>query len=258
MKRIRSWLAVFFFAVSGISAFLYMREEIPYIQNSLSAKRLLKTYVKAESESREQTEPGADSFGGEPLWRPDFEGLRTLNPDIAGWIYIPGTQVNYPIMRHPSEDSYYLSHDSEKRQNKLGAIYMHHDAFFSDAHVILFGHNMKSGQMFGGLSAYADEEFAEKYPDVYIFLPDLDLHCIVYSAYICPADDLTYTVGYVTGREDYGAFIDHTLEHSCILPGVLPTDADQIITLSTCTDSHDAGRRFVVNCFPDQTNPKQN
>lgn len=236
MKIVRIWFAVFFFACAAISAFLYVREEIPYIEGRLAGEKLSGTYLKAE-----ETEAAR---------KVDFKGLQTVNPDIIGWIYIPGTQVDDPILQHPAEDDYYLSHSPEKKRNKLGAVYMHHDtdAGFGDAHTILFGHNMKSGQMFGELSKFEDKDFAEKYPDVWIFLPEEDLHCAVYSTYSCSIDDLTYTVGYETDQKNYKEFIYHTLDRSCIPAEEIPTEMDQIVTLSTCTDSGDAEKRFVVNC----------
>lgn len=227
-----------------------MQEELPYAQEKIENKRLINQYLeKADTDQTLDNDEGEEKSAIK--FSVNFDELQSMNPDIIGWIWIPGTQVNYPILQHPSEDSYYLSHTPEKKSNKLGSIYMHHDAdmHFSDTHTILFGHNMKSGQMFGDLSNYADKEFAEKYPDVWILLPEEELHCIVYSAYICPIDDLTYTVGYMPGEENYEKFIQHTIDQSCIAVDKSPSELSQVITLSTCTESGNAEKRFVVNCF---------
>ncbi len=243
MKKIKLWIGGFLFICASVSAFLYIQEELPYIQGRLETKKLAGACLKTGDEK-------TASFL-DPEIEVDFARLKAINPDIIGWIYIPGTQVNDPILKHQEEDAYYLTHTPEKRESKLGSIYMHHDAKadFTDAHTILFGHNMKSGQRFGELSGYADEDFAKAYPDVWLLLPGETLHCTVYSAYACPVDDLTYTVGYKTGERAYRDFIRHTAEASCIRVKDLPSDGDRIITLSTCTDSGDKGRRFVVNCF---------
>lgn len=230
------------------------------MQEQIKAKERSDTYLEANIGQKAMDAETEETDLNTPDFSVDFQALQEMNPDIIGWIYIPGTQVNYPILQHPVEDSYYLSHTPENKSSKLGAIYMHHDTDpgFGDMHTILFGHNMKSGQMFGDLSNYADKEFAEKYPDVWILLPEEELHCIVYSAYICPIDDLTYTIGYMPGEESYAAFIRHTLTSSCISGKKSLTDMDQVITLSTCTDSGNAGKRFVVNCFIDEKSLKNN
>lgn len=250
MKLVRIWFAVFFFVCAGISAFLYVQEEVPYIQERLAAEKFSEAYLKKEDEKRKTSDSQKTVLWPTAIQEVDFEGLQAVNPDIIGWLYIPGTQVNDPILQHPEKDDYYLFHTPEKKPNKLGAIYMHHDADadFQDMHTILFGHNMKSGQRFGELSMYGNREFAAAHPDVWIFLPDEKLHGVVYSAYSCPADDLTYTVGYAAGQKSYKEFIRHTLDGSCIYPKETPEDTDRIFTLSTCTDSGNAEERFVVNC----------
>jgi len=243
MKKIKLWIAGFLFICAAASAFLYIQEELPYIQGRLDTEKLAGACLKTGDEKTASVLV--------PEIEVDFARLKAINPDIIGWIYIPGTQVNDPILQHREEDAYYLTHTPEKRESRLGSIYMHHDAKadFTDAHTILFGHNMRSGQRFGELSGYADEDFAKAYPDVWILLPGETLHCTVYSAYACPVDDLTYTVGYETGERAYRDFIRHTAEASCIRVKKFPSDRDRIITLSTCTNSGDKGRRFVVNCF---------
>lgn len=245
MKKIKAWIAVFFFVCTGAGVFLYMREELPYIQAGQDAVRLAENYMRPEKNSVMQSSPERQLYP-----KIDFSGLEKVNPHIIGWIFIPETQINYPILQHPTEDAYYLTHTPEKKLNKLGSIYMHHDADegFEDAHTILFGHNMRSGQMFGELSEYRDKAFAKEHP-VFICIPGKIMRCRVYSVYDCSVDDLTYTAGYEPGGEYYETFIRHTLERSWINTEEYPSGEDCVITLSTCTDRGEEGRRFAVNCF---------
>lgn len=257
MKNLKMWSAFFFFACAILSAFLYMWEEIPYVWGKAESEKLAKAYVSWVDGGSEEGEKN-EHLTSPGIWtmeksspEVDFTSLKEINPDIIGWIYISGTKVNYPILRHSKSDDYYLSHTPEKKLNKLGSIYMHHDSDsgFLDAHTILYGHNMRSGQMFGELSNYRDSKFAEAHSDIWICLPEETLHCTVYSAYVCGVEDLTYTIGYALGGKRYGDFIRHTVEKSCFDIGKCPTDRERVITLSTCTDSGDVGKRFVVNCF---------
>ncbi len=248
-KKRRGLTAASCFLCAGLAAFAYIQEEAPYIRSRLAAEKLEAACVKPLEEGEAQAAQGVPRTGA-PL-TVDFEALKAMNPDIVGWIRIPGTRISYPILQHPSKDAYYLTHDPEKKEDKLGAIYLHHDADagFRDAHTIVFGHNMKSGQMFGDLHLYEEEDFFRTHPEVDICLPDGTLHGTVYSAYVCGTDDLTYTTGYRRGGERYQGFIRHTVESSLFQAEEAPSDRDRIVTLSTCAKGGSAEKRFVVNCM---------
>ncbi len=247
--RHRILAALFCFLCAALSALSYMREKAPYIKEKQDAQRRNMAYLR--SAGQEPTAPTDLDV--------DFAALRSMNPDIVGWIRIPGTQIDYPILKHPSEDAYYLTHSPEKKQSRLGSIYLHHDAdkSFMDAHTILFGHNMRSGQMFGELSSYQEETFARAHPDIWIYLPEKTLHASVYSAYVCQQDDLAYTVGYRQDGHNIQDLIRHTAEHSQIHIGRIPSEKDSILTLSTCVSAKKADQRFIVNSFIPNTEKRK-
>lgn len=72
----------------------------------------------------------------------DFASLRLENPDIYAWIYIPDTNVNYPVLQNPTDDSYYLKHDKDGNYSEAGAIYsqLANKTDFSDPVTVLYGH----------------------------------------------------------------------------------------------------------------------
>lgn len=243
-RRRHQIFSALFFAGALMSVFFAAQEELPYQEAELESAQLAAEYVSEPEEASDDTDTAP--FGIEI----DFEGLKEMNGDIVGWIYIPGTQVNYPILQHPSDNTFYLHHTPGRAENMLGSVYMYAEmsADFSDAHNILFGHNMASGQQFGELSNYADREFRDKYPYVYIFLPGRSLCCEIYSAYSCSVYDRTYMVGYAFESQDFAEFITHSTELSLWQTEVRPSSAETVITLSTCTDDSDDYRRFAVNC----------
>lgn len=103
----------------------------------------------------------------------DFNVLWEQNPDVVAWIEIPGTVVNYPVLR--SEDNeYYLLHNLDGSKGYPGCIYMesYNSEDFEDPLTILYGHNMKNGTMFGSLKKFQKEDFFEANPSLYIYLPD--------------------------------------------------------------------------------------
>ena len=200
-----------------------------------------------ESVSESETE---DPKGNRPMYRNiDFAGLQQINPEIVGWIYVPGTQIDYPICLG-SDNNYYLTHSFRRSQNALGAIFAPAETSddLGDAHTILYGHNMRSGKMFGELSNYESSEFRDRYPYVYIYTPDQSYTCTVYAAYRTRYDSAVYTIGYETGTEVFREWINDTVEYAAYDCGIAPTGQEQIFTLSTCVDSGSAKDRYVVQC----------
>ena len=103
----------------------------------------------------------------------DFKVIWEQNPDVVAWIEIPGTVVNYPVLR--SEDNeYYLLHNLDGSKGYPGCIYMesYNSEGFEDPLTILYGHNMKNGTMFGSLKKFQKEDFFETNQSLYIYLPD--------------------------------------------------------------------------------------
>ena len=75
----------------------------------------------------------------------DFDALQEINEDVVGWIYIPGTEVNYPVVQG-DDNEYYLHRTFEKKDNFTGAIFLDYlcQPDFSSDNTILYGHNMKN------------------------------------------------------------------------------------------------------------------
>ena len=101
----------------------------------------------------------------------DFASLRVENPDIYAWIYIPDTNVNYPVLQNPTDDSYYLKHDKDGNYSEAGAIYsqLANKTDFSDPVTVLYGHNMNSGGMFATLHYFENKDFFDSHQDMYIY-----------------------------------------------------------------------------------------
>jgi len=246
--------AVFFWGIAGLLAYLYIKESMPYIQADRTSKRVEEIAYTAREEQAAETEDPRfirDDINGTPLGvKIDFDGLKEMNEDIIGWITIPGTQVSYAILQDKEQEEYYLHHTVTKEENILGSIftYPQFSPSLTDPNTIIFGHNMRSGQMFGELSNYTDQAFYNEYPDVYIYTPERSVHCLIYSAYTCPKEDSTYTMGFEPDSAEFGEYILHTIEMSGIETGITPTQEDQVFILSTCSDTGDHSVRYVVCC----------
>ena len=106
----------------------------------------------------------------------DWTAILEECKDIYAWIYIPGTNVDYPILQSAEdmEEDYYLDHNLDGSQGYPGCIYTQklNKKDFSDYNTVIYGHNMKNGTMFKTLHDYEDETFFQENRYIYIYLPD--------------------------------------------------------------------------------------
>ena len=114
----------------------------------------------------------------------DFKKLKSQNQDIAGWIYIRGTTIDYPIVQGKDNEEY-LHQDFNKKKSSSGTIFFDNNCkkdFTSDNNII-YGHHMKNGTMFAQLLKFREKSFLKKHNEIMIFTPDRTIHLKVISAY---------------------------------------------------------------------------
>ncbi len=175
----------------------------------------------------------------------DFNKLQNINKDIIGWICIPDSVINYPILKTDNNDLY-LHKAYDLSDSIFGSIFMEcsNSDDFSDFHTILYGHNMKNGSMFAALKKYQDETFLKEHDKIYIVTKDKTRIYKVFSYHVAKAGGEIYSTQFET-EDVYKKFQDLLLKSSYKdLNTELKAD-DTIITLSTCTSGED--NRFVVH-----------
>ena len=96
---------------------------------------------------------------------PDLTELQKRNEDIRGWIYIPDTAIDNPILVNSKD--YYLYRGADRQHDKYGSIFSRKP--LSDDPVILYGHNMRDGAMFGGIKRYKDAGYMKKHKLIYVY-----------------------------------------------------------------------------------------
>jgi len=182
----------------------------------------------------------------------DFEDLWEMNPDIYAWLYIPGTEVNYPILQREGDDGFYLNHNSEGKSSEAGAIFSEETYTkkdFSDPVTLVYGHYMRSGTMFGSLqTTYSVQGGIETHRDVVVYLPERELHYVVFAAV---PHDMRHILYYndFTDPEVFQAFLEQVLSvrsiSASIDESVEVTVEDQLLILSTCLRG-DPRQRYLV------------
>lgn len=186
----------------------------------------------------------------EPVHIPvNFDSLRSINSDVIAWVEVEGTDIDYPVLYDTSDDMYYLDHTYRGTYTAAGSIFIqdYNTDDFSDFNTVLYGHNMADRTMFAQLHNFRnDASFFEENDTIIIYTPDSKLTYEIFAAYRTNNLNIlgNYPVGTAEEREDY---IDHIYSHSEIARfdyDVDVTEADRIITLSTCI-GHDS-YRYVV------------
>jgi sortase B len=189
-----------------------------------------------------QPEPAANGAAQEPTWQERLIAeLQQRNPDAVAWLVVEGTEINYPIVQG-DDNEFYLKSDFEKKQNNHGAIFMdYRNNAFADYNTILYGHNMRDKTMFGALGTIGSK-LAEDKGRILTVNAEEVLTWEIFSArtIAIPRDIGVFSPVY---GEDQLARVNGLNEETGA-PEL--TDADQILTLSTCKSGGGERYRYIL------------
>lgn len=187
--------------------------------------------------------------GGEFQWFEkiyvDLDGLKKVNPDVIGWIYVEDTDINYPIL-YSGDDTAYLRTNLKKEHATAGSIFLegYNLPDLSDSHNIIYGHNMRNLSMFGKLKYYkSDDDFYDEHKYFQIVTPEGKRRYEIFSYFDTEPASWVYTVPYYDNQE-FADYISELKRHSCKKIDMDVTSSDQVVTLSTCSSSD---MRFTVH-----------
>ena len=182
-----------------------------------------------------------------------FAALRDKNADFIGWISIDGTNLDFPVMYAPDNKDFYLRHDFDKNYSVYGVPYLDEKTTLGSNdqsdNFIIYGHNMKTGTIFGCLTEYKKASYYQEHPYIEFDTVYGDARYEVFGAFaIDVVNDTSFVYNqYVDMDEDtYNAYVDEVLSRSDVDTGIRPTYGEQLLTLSTCEYSSDNGRYVVV------------
>lgn len=184
---------------------------------------------------------------------PEYSALYNENSDTVGWLRIDGTGIDNVVMYAPDEVEKYLHTDFYGNYSYRGCLYVDEycDIFRSD-NIIIYGHNMKDGSMFGALMGYLDEGFYEKHKyitfDTIYEKQTYEVVAAVKTAIPADDDDRFRYYEY-TGSDDtemFNKYIKFIEENRLYAAGAELQEGDSILTLSTCAYHEDDGRFIVV------------
>ncbi len=180
----------------------------------------------------------------------DFDKIKKDNADIYAWIKIDDTCVNYPIVQRTNDNAYYLRRDFTGTFDWNGCIFTenYNSLTFNDKVTAVYGHNIKSGTMFGDLIKYSDKEYFDSHGSMTVYLPDCQKEYTLVAA-------VTFDNRHLLHYNDYNDSqqfdnLTYQLLNTRNLSTVIADDAkinsdDRLVILSTCYYNQ-KDKRFLV------------
>jgi sortase B len=184
---------------------------------------------------------------------PEYKILYSTNKKLIGWLKIDDTYIDYPVMQ-TGDNEYYLDHNMNQEYDKNGSIFMDTacDVLKPSTNLIVYGHNMKSGQMFGNLDKYSSEKYYQEHPTISfdtIYEKGTYEIMYVFRSHIYSEEEITfkyYQFIDVLSEQEFDSNMTAMAAMSLYDTGVTAKFGDRLLTLSTCDYREDDGRFVVV------------
>ncbi|MCD1259296.1 class B sortase [Paenibacillus athensensis] len=178
-----------------------------------------------------------------------WERLRAINPETVGWLRVEGTDIDDPIVQH-ADNAYYLNVDVAGRRSMYGSIFMDFRSDFqrTQQNIVIYGHNMLDGSMFGSLQSYKNRTFFDEHRFISVETPSASTKWEIFSVYTIDAQKDEVDVNYAD-EQGLEQAVDGYRKRS-LFPGPLLADnPERLLTLVTCSNETD-DTRLVLHAFP--------
>ena len=215
----------------------------------------------AQAEDPDQSDQTEEETSDEekqlPEILPEYQEIYAENEDLVGWLEIDGTVINYPVLQSDSEEDsqFYLTHSFAKKKDKNGSLFMDYrnDFVDRDTNIIIYGHNMKSGAMFGTLKKYLEKGYLEKHSKIrFDTIYERGTYEVIgaFLSEVSYQDEYTfryYNFLNANNESEFEAFCVNVMQLDALKKGILDAKyGDQLLTLSTCSSYTDEGRMFII------------
>lgn len=249
---LRKVLFLVFLAVFLTTAGILVSYYLDSRHNQQAASSLVAIYTSSPTPS---SSSGTESQTPLPVGMQEkFRALYEQNQDIAGWITIPDTNINYPVVQTTDND-YYLKHTYEKVEEKHGTIFLDYQASLKPEtnSMILYGHNMKDKSMFADVTKYRSLDFYKQVPLIDFNTIYVDYQYKVIGAYITNVSSsqdngkvFDYLKLDLSSEAEFDAYVQEVQKRSLFLTGVDVNASDHLLSLSTCVWDFDDARMVLV------------
>lgn len=237
------FLVLFVLAIDGLLFYQYRLHKADKANERLQDLSSTEDTESADAQEVSEEEPLEEEEEKSNYVSPiDFDSLKEENADIYAWIQIEDSKIDYPVLQSAMDDpDYYVNHTVENKKGYPGALFTESDMNldpFEDKVTVIYGHNMKSGSMFGSLDKWAKEEYRQSHSEIRVYTEE---HSYLYElAFVQVYDDRNILSRYKCNTEEGFQEFLTSLESVHKMPYWHSEDVtigkeDKVLVLSTCS-----------------------
>lgn len=233
-KNVTAAAVVILLAIMIISLSSFLKEQMDYKKAAAAYEEMNEEYLGTEAE-KSIKEDNKNKKNVPVSFR--YEEMIKKNPNVEGYIYLPDSNISYPIVRF-SDNSYYLTHDALNNYSINGSVFIDctNEEGLDEQHCIIYGHHMDNGSMLADICKFSDESFAKKHTEFIVFNKNVRESYTVISSFVTSPDNKNVYTTNFGSSEEYQKWIDYCISNSSIDYERTVTAADKTILLSTCTN----------------------
>lgn len=206
------------------------------------------TGAETEPPETEEAEEETEALYVSPI---DFAPLLETNPDTIGWIRVPDTKIDYPIVQSP-DNQYYLHKDFEGNDSVYGTIYLDADSKsdFSGWNNPIYGHHMKDGSMFKDVVKFKDQDFFENHRYFEIYTPERTIHLKTLGCYYSDSNGIVRKTSFKS-QASFDKWVSERLA-PCSFAEVPEQPFDSMFVLVTCSYEQKDARTLLFAAEVDE------
>jgi sortase B len=219
--------------ISGIAASFIV---VPYLADLYASRNERENLLESKLWDAPAQSPVQETKPDRRYVSPFDAAMSEINPDYLCWIKIEDTKIDYPVVRS-NDNEKYLNTSFSLEENRFGALFMDYRCMGEYVpHIIIYGHNIAQGDMFGDLDKYTNEDYLTAHPVITLKVQGRITGYEVFAARKTDVTDMAYNLDF----SQSGAF--EAFAQNC----GAPEGTVQIVTLSTCAGSRADDKRVVV------------
>lgn len=239
------WTIVFWFALAVflVAAFFVGRTLWSYRQGTAQYEKLAEDVIAL---------PDDDSVLTIDAMQVDWDALMAINSNTIGWLFVPGTNINYPVVWCGNDTTYLTrTFDGKPGGNvTFGTLFLEgeNSPDLSDPHNVIFGHAMKNGTMFAAFHRMSYNGTFEQCRDIYLLTPKGNLHLRTFAYVHVVATDLAVMTAKFASPAELASFIQNKMDRTMFQPAdevPAASEMSKIFSFITCDSASSAGRYIV-------------